>query len=185
MDPNNNRKKISVNHVHVRLSISFLLLKLAFADLITTIFFAFIYTLLITTASISYISPLDPLFTITVFILVTLIETFLTLYIILEWLSNFYEISPYAVTHKYGVIFKKEDRWGIQNIKQVGLEQGLVGNFLNYGSIVLFDWRLNKYAELYCVHNPLRHVKILEQLLPNIDEHKSTIREHLIEKDND
>lgn len=185
MSPNNNRKKISVGHVHVRLSISFLLLRLAFVDLLTTLFFAFIYTLIVTTFSVSNINSLSPALTITIFIVVKVIESLLTLYILTEWLSDYYEITPYAVIHKYGVIFKKEDRWGIQNIKQVRLEQGLMGNFMNYGSILLFDWRLNKYAELYSIHNPVRHVKILEQLLPNIDEHKSTIREHLVEKDYD
>lgn len=183
MNSNRNRKKISVSHVDVRLSISFLLLKLIFADLITTLFFAFIYTVLIATGFITYVNPLAPSFTIIVFIIGTFMETLLTIYIILEWLSEYYEISPYAVTHRHGVIFKKEDRYGFQNIKQVRVEQGLMGNFLNYGTIVLFDWRLSKYAELYSVHNPMRHMKILEELLPNVDEHKSTIREHIVEKD--
>ncbi|GIW57433.1 MAG: hypothetical protein KatS3mg083_378 [Candidatus Dojkabacteria bacterium] len=32
---------------------------------------------------------------------------------------------------------------------------------------------------MYAIHNPHRYVRILEELLPNVDEHKSIIRDEI------
>jgi membrane protein YdbS with pleckstrin-like domain len=176
---------IPVTHVNVRLSISFLVLKLITADVLVTVLLAILYVALVPTNLISSIHLTTPANTLLVFIVLTFGETILTIYIIMQWLSEYYEISPYAVTHKRGVLFKKADRYNMQNIKQMKVEQGVVGKLLNYGTVVLFDWRLSKYAELYAVHNPMRYTKILEKLLPFIDEQKSILREHILESDDD
>ena len=172
--PARGEKKIPVDHVNIRLSISFLVMKLIFADFLVTIILIVGYYVLFPTGLFEELRLTDPVIGFGAIILLTIVESMLGMYIVLEWVSEYYEISPYAVVHKRGVLFKKEDRYGMQNIKQVTLVQGFFGRILNYGTINLFDWRLSKCAELYAIHNPHRYTRILEKLLPNVDEHRST-----------
>ena len=178
-------KKICVDHVNVRISIAFLVLKLIFADLLTTVVLILLYSAVFQTGLQRWLPNLGPSTGLMAIIVLTIIESVLTIYVVLEWVSEYYEISPHDITHKRGVIFKKVDRYGIQNIKQVVVEQGVLGKMFRYGTLNLFDWRLSKCAELYAVHNPMRYMKILEGLLPNVDEHKATVRTSLTEEEDE
>ncbi|MBI2442343.1 MAG: PH domain-containing protein [Candidatus Levybacteria bacterium] len=167
-------KKISVDHVNVRLSISFLVMKLIFADSFTTIALVALYYILSSFHLLELLDVNNPAFGIAGLIAVTIIESCLTVYVVLQWVSEYYEISAYNIAHKRGVFFKKVDKYGIQNVKQVKITQSVLGRVLNYGTVSIFDWRLSKMADLYAVHNPMRYLRILEGLLPNVDEHKDT-----------
>ena len=68
-------------------------------------------------------------------------------------------------------------------IWQVELSRGILGTLLNYGTIDLFDQRFNKHMSLYLIHNPLRYFRILEDLIPKLEERRETIREHVLETD--
>lgn len=176
-------KKICVDHVNVRISIAFLVVKLLVADVITTLLLILLYSALFSTGLQDWLPVADPSFGLVSLILLSLIESILTTYVVMEWVSEYYEISPHGIAHKRGVIFKKVDHYGIQNIKKVSISQSVLGRLLNYGTLTLFDWRLDKSAELYAIHNPLRYVHILETLLPHVDENKETFGS--IETDDD
>lgn len=183
MQPNEKTKKIAVDHVNVRMSISFLVVKLIFADVLTTVLLIILYYSLYSTGLQAWLPVDDPLFGLSSLILLSLVESALTVYVVMEWVNEYYEISPHGIAHKRGVFFKKVEHHGIQNIKQVGISQSVLGKMLNYGTLTLFDWRLNECAELYAVHNPVRYVRILETLLPHVDENKETFGS--IEEDDD
>lgn len=174
MEQHKEKKKICVDHVNVRISISFLVLKLIVADVVTTVILVLLYSAVFQTGLQQWIPAATPSVGLLGIIILTVIESLLTIYVVLEWVSEYYEISPRDIAHKRGVIFKKVDRYGIQNIKQVVIEQGVLGKMFHYGTLNLFDWRLSKFAEMYAVHNPVRYLRILESLLPNVDEQKST-----------
>lgn len=178
-------RQICMSHVNVRLSVSFLVIKLVVTDMITAIVMVVAYSFLGPSGFIGKSIAISADYILILLVFLTFMETILTVYVVMEWLSEYYEISPYTVSHRRGVIFKKQDRYSIQNIKQVRIIQGVMGRVFNYGTIVLFDWRLAKTAEMYAVHNPMRYVRILEELLPNVDEHKSTVRAHIVERDED
>lgn len=167
-------KKICVDHVNVRISISFLVVKLLVADIITTLLLVLLYSALYSTGLQQLLPITDPAFGLVSLIVLSIIESVLTTYVVMEWVNEYYEISPHGIDHKRGVIFKKVDHYGIQNIKQVKITQSVLGRMLNFGTLTLFDWRLDKCAEMYAIHNPVRYVRILEALLPNVDEQKET-----------
>lgn len=173
------RKKIQIDHVNVRMSISLLVLRLIITDMITTGIIIIVLFLFSQSNLTNIFNVNSNIYGFVAFIVLTIFETLLTIFIVLQWLCEYYEISPYAVSHKRGVIFKKEDRYGLHNIKQVVLIQGVFGKFFNYGTLTLFDWRLDTCAVMYSIHNPHRYVRILEELLPNVDEHKSIIRDEI------
>ena len=143
----------------------------------------------LTTVSIANLSELSESgadrFSLYVFIFLVFVKIVLSIYIVLEWLNEYYEVTPAMIYHRRGVVFKKEEKVPLTIIWQVELSQGVLGKLLNYGTINLFDQRFNKHMNLYLIHNPIRYYKILEELIPRLEERRDTIREHILETDED
>lgn len=164
-------KKIAVDHVNVRMSISLLLVKLVISDLFT----AFLLIVLYFVFFIPYFSGSIQTNVVqeglVILIILSVLETCLTVFVIMQWLYEYYEITAYAVIHKRGVFFKRMDRYALHNVKQVVITQRVFGRIFNFGTLILFDWRLQECAILYSVHNPNRYLRLIETLLPDVDEH--------------
>jgi len=118
-----------------------------------------------------------------VFVSLVIAKIAMSIYIILEWLNEYYELTHAMIYHRRGVFFKKEEKVPLSIIWQVELSRGILGTLLNYGTIDLFDQRFNKHMSLYLIHNPLRYFRILEDLIPKLEERRETIREHVLETD--
>lgn len=176
-------KRIYVSHVNVRLSISFLVLKLVLSDLLVTVLFAVLYFSLNAASSYGTIGSGIGGLSFAGLLFLSIIEMLISVYVVLEWLNEYYEIMPHYIIYKRGLIFKKIERYNFQNIKKIEIFQGVFGRILNYGDLQLFDWRLQKYAGMYQIHNPMKYLHILEELLPNIDEQTALVREHIIERE--
>ena len=168
------KKKIILAHVNVRLSITLLLFRLILKDILIT---GIIISLYLLTSSSQYtLFGLGLLhYSFILFVLLNIFETTLSILLIVQWINEYYEISTYRVIHRKGIFFKKEERYSLQNIKQVKIEQDVLGKLLRYGTVTLYDWRLNKSAVLFNIHHPHKYLRILEDLLPNVDEQHSTI----------
>lgn len=181
-----NQEKIVVTHVNVRQSIVFLITKLIALEimvtLITLIFFSpFLFPLSIEIKSqiISY--------NFLYFGLLFFGKIVLTLFIVLQWLNEYYEITPTKIFHRRGIIWRKEDSYDISRDKNtritaIGIQQGLMGRIFNYGTLFFYDRGVYKYYFLYYIHNPLRYLEILHNLLPDVDVEKDIIREHIRDK---
>lgn len=107
----------------------------------------------------------------------------LTLFVVLRWLNDYYEITPHRILHKKGLIWRKEEVFEITHIRSFGIQQGVLGKFFNYGTPHFFDWRLQKNFYIYLIHNPQKYLHILEELLPRVDEEKDILRERLRDKE--
>ncbi len=103
----------------------------------------------------------------------------MTLFIVLQWVNEYYEIRTDRLIHRRGVIWRKEDVYEFSHIRSVGVHQGIFSKLFNFGTLRLYDWEMEKHVYIYLVHNPMKYHKILETLLPHVDKEKSTIREHL------
>ncbi|MCR4263154.1 MAG: PH domain-containing protein [Candidatus Roizmanbacteria bacterium] len=186
--PNQSKKTsslLTVTHLNIRQSISFLLIRLIVLEII----FAACFIFFLTTVSMTHLSEFFSngigRFNMYIFITFILAKILLSFYVVLEWLNEYYELTHTSVYHRRGVFFKREEKVPLSIIWQVELSQGIVGKLLNYGSINLFDQRFNKHISLYLIHNPLRYYRILEDLIPNLEERRETIREHILETDED
>ena len=111
-------------------------------------------------------------------------KLFLSLFIILQWLDEYYEIKPTKFTHRTGSIFKKELSYTYTHIMSIDLEQSFWGRLFNYGTIHMYDRYINKHLYLYLIHNPKRYYNILKSLIPVTDSENLITREHLIEEEN-
>lgn len=173
---------ITVTHINIRESISILVLKLLALDFIAAIFtmLFFAVTSFNPNASIAEkILSYNMLF----FVLLGIFKILFTVYVVLLWLNEYYEMTPTSVLHKRGLLFREVQRFQLEDVRTIRLYQGLLGKLFNFGTIELQDIRRNKRVEMYLIHNPQRYVRILESLLGRTHEEKHEIRSHIFEKD--
>lgn len=178
-----NKKTIVVTHVNIRQSISFLLLKLIFIDLLAAvfvlIFFSSIFAPQLTTEFKIEIVSLNKIY----FGALFAIKTFLTIFVVLQWLNEYYEITANKIIYRRGVIWRREDRHEYEDIKSLKFQQGMLGKIFNYGTIDFYDWKERRFKTIYQVHNPHRYFKILEELIPKAEIEKKMIRERVFDED--
>lgn len=169
-------RKIEVTHVNIRQSISLLALKLIILDLLSAFFM------------LSFCVPIKcfngPLFDFDFFIFVAavLVKTCLTFYTVFQWVNNYYEIDPETISHHSGFIYEKKEKYYIKHIREIGVDQGLFGKLLNFGTIELYNWDLKRYQYLYLIHNPMKYHHIIKQLRPNVDEQDVTVKGHFADE---
>ena len=174
----NEERKIYVTHVNIRLSIFFLLLKLISIELVSGIVIIvwqiglgfYVTSFQIMQNIIRYGLPL--------LIFLVLFKTFVTIFIILQWLNEYYEISASTIKYRKGIIFRRAYEYPTADIKFVDVEQGAFGRIFNYGTITLMNIRRIEYAQMYLIHNPLRYAHVIEEIVPGLVEHKRVIRRH-------
>lgn len=176
-------KDITVTHITIRQSISLLLLKLVLIEAIAAGALIAFHAILFTTNVESQLPEGVSLFNIPVFLTLVAIKTFVTFFVIFQWLEECYEITPKEIIHKRGFFFKHEDRHSLNHLVSLKVYQGIFGKLFNYGTLTMFNWAKNKEVSLYLIHNPKKYLHILEHLLPEPDEERNTIRERLIEED--
>lgn len=174
-------KKIFVTHLTVRQSISLLIIKLILIDIIAAVIFFGFFSALFNT-NISNVLNINPnTYNTVMFLTLVLGKISLTIYAVIEWLNEYYEITPNFITHKQGIIFRQVTKHDIPYIRSVKINHSLLGSLLNYGTISLIDIRRKKDIKLYLIHNPLKYLHILEDLIPDIEEEKEFFRKKDLE----
>lgn len=168
--------KLKVTHINVRPSISILVLQLISLNILSAAVVIGLYI-----GILSY-QPLVDIFLqvytgLAIIISVFLVQISLTIYAVVVWMNEYYEIFPEHLIHRRGIMFRKESKFPIRNVRFVQVNQGLLGKLLNYGTLTLLDGRRNKFLDMYLIHNPIRYYQILDKLNPSINEEKAALRE--------
>lgn len=175
------KKKIVVTHITIRQSIFFLHLRLITIEVIAAFAIILVHSILLGTDIKTNIGDNIISFNIPIFIILVMIKTFFAVFVIIQWLNEYYEITGHDVLHRKGLIFKREERTILEHIGSVDIEQGFFGRIFNFGTIKLFNWASEKEVYLYLIHNPLKYLHILEDLVPQTDREKKIFREHVLE----
>lgn len=176
---NSNGDKLVVSHINIRQSISILVLKLIFIEVMFAVLLIFFRSMLFTAETLGVVSinsPLESVGITGIFILGAGIKMFLTVYVVLLWLNEYYEITPSEVIHQRGIIFRKTSRYSFEHVQNAEVFQGVFGKTLNYGTISLLDRRRNRLVDLFLIHNPMRYMKVLDTMIPRLDEERKLIR---------
>ena len=185
---NDRERKIIVTHVNVRTSIFFLITKLIFLDIIVTFVVLFFFSPFLFPLPIE-VKTLIVSYNLAYFLILVFGKIFLTLFIVLSWLNEYYEITPTKIVDRRGILWRKEDVYDLNprdpavRISSIGIKQGLLGRIFNYGTLFFYDRGTYKYEYLHYIHNPLRYFEILHNLLPNAAIEKEIIREHVRDKE--
>lgn len=178
-------KLLEVTHINIRLSISVLVFKLFVVELVSLIVIILLYTVIFTTESPSFFSISLDRFTLPLLVVLAIVKSIVALFIIVQWINEYYEITPRAVYHRRGVIFRNEEKYLFDHIQTMVINQTFLGRLFNFGSVTLLDYRRNKLEEMYNIHNPIRYAHIIESLLPKSDERKVYIRGGIDEEEFD
>lgn len=178
-------RKLIVSHETIRLSISVLLLRLVVTEIFAAIGFIAVYVFLTGIALPEQLATQVNTYTLPLFILCVFIKTFFVIFITIQWYSEYYEITPKMLIHRKGLLFKKEQRYVLNHLSFIEIDQGFFGRLFNYGTLKLFNWVHNKQVMLYLIHNPTKYFNILQAILPESDEEKQVLREHLLEEDSE
>lgn len=173
------KTKIEMDYVTVRQSISMLLLRLIVAEILAA--GGFVLSLLIVVRLVNEVDILS--FGIPIFLVLVLTKIFLTVFIVLRWVEEYYKISSEEVVHKRGLIFKEENVNKISHLTSLEINQSFWGRVFNYGTIKMFNWATEKPVLLYLIHNPKKYAEILMEKIPEVDTDKKTLREHIFEED--
>lgn len=184
-EPNEDRvkDKISISHINIRQSISILIIKLILIDIFTAIIIGMLF-LTLNLVEVGLRFGLNAFYTTFIlFGILAVIKISISIYIVLNWISDYYEITPKEIIHRKGVLFTKEQRVNFDDIRKIELMQGLFGRIFNCGTICLYDFRLNKDMEAYLIHNPIRYGKILKELMPDAELTKEVVREKVFREE--
>lgn len=165
-------KRIALTYLNIRQSISILLFKLILIDFLAAFStIVFYFALIMGMQTINY--PLsNPTLVMLLFTILGIIKISVSVYIVLLWLNEYYELTPYEIIHNRGIIFRKEEKYRLSNVRAMKFSDSFIGELCNFGTITLYDIRMQKYLDLYLIHNPLRYVHVLETLKPGIEETK-------------
>lgn len=164
-----NSREITLTYLNIRQSITILLSKLFFVDFLAVILVVFSYYSIVKGGEISnYRTEFTPMFLL-IFATLGILKIVADIYVVLQWLFEYYEITPTFISHKRGVIFRTEERYQLDNVREIAISDSLLGEIFNFGTITVYDLRRQKYFDMYLIHNPQRYAKVLSKLKPNIE----------------
>lgn len=164
-----NGKQITLTYLNIRQSIAILLTKLVFIDIIFAVIIITIYFGLIQGGAVTEFAASNLVVFLTAFGIVGILKILIAIYVVLQWLNEYYEITPEYIVHKHGVLFKKQEHYRLDHVRSIDVQDIFIGELFNFATITLFDIRLNKYMDMYLVHNAKRYARILKQLRPDIE----------------
>lgn len=161
--------KITLTYLNIRQSILILLLKLVLVDLVFAVLIVGFYFVLMQGGQITEFAAQNIFVFLAALGIAGILKIFVSVYVVLQWLNEYYEITPDAILHKKGIIFRKTEMYKIDKIRMMDIEDTFLGELLNYATITLYDIRLNKYLVMYLIHNPQRYARILKTLKPTLE----------------
>jgi len=175
--------KIVVTHINIRQSVSILVIKLIVLEIIAAVLLLIFSSVLFNVQDLGIIGlSSTQIFGISsILLLGVVLKMFLTVYVVLLWLNEYYEVRTDEIFHRSGIFFKKTSQYTMSHIKYAEVFQGVFGKLLNYGTVTLFDQRRNRYMDMFLIHNPMRYTKILEDIIPDLDEEKKLVRGKVVE----
>jgi hypothetical protein len=177
-----NHQKITLTHINIRQSIIIMISKLILNDiLLAFLVIGFYFVLVQGDTIIRDVSRNSALF-LWVFVGFGVLKVGMNIYVIHQWLNEYYEITPEAIIHKRGLIFRKTEKYNLDKVRRIRIEDTLLGEIFNFATISFYDIRLNKFLDLYLIHNPDRYANILRVLKPELEIQTDKVRLPFIPK---
>jgi hypothetical protein len=96
----------------------------------------------------------------------------ITIYVVMRWITEYYEIWPNMIMHNSGFFLKKTERNPFAQMRSVKIEQGFFGKIFGFGTINLYNWYLKTNTSLYLIHNPIKYFHIIENLIPKSEKER-------------
>lgn len=162
-------EKITLTYLNIRQSIAILIARLVLIDIVLAVIVIGAYYIVFQSGLVLNNLGLGFWIFISIFGLIGLVKILITIYIVLLWLNEYYEITPEYIYHKSGIIFRKSEQYRIDHIRRITVEDSFLGEMFNFATITLYDIRFQKYLDMYLIHNARRYAKVLQELRPEIE----------------
>jgi hypothetical protein len=176
-------KRIYVDHVTIRQSIFFLLLKLLTLEILAAIGLVLFYVVILLPRLMESVSNALYNYVVPFFITMAIVKIFIMIFVVVQWLEEYYEINPEHVIHRQGLFFRREERFTLKHLGTVTLQQGALGSIFRYGTISLYDWVDGRHVYMYLIHNPGKYHKLLQRMVPEADKERLIFRQHIVDPD--
>lgn len=161
--------KITLTYLNIRQSIAILLAKLVLTDLILAIIVIGFYFVIVQGGDLTQFAARNTVVFLTVFGVIGIIKILISIYVVLLWLNEYYEITPEHIIHKKGVFFRTSETYSINKLRLMEVKDSFLGELFNFATITLYEIRLQKYLDLYLIHNPQRYAHVLKSLRPELE----------------
>ncbi len=159
-------QKLTLNHLNIRQSVFILLVRIVGADVLFSLLFLGLFAVLVAGGAPEITGVV---MTTVVFIVMGTIKLSIITSTVIQWLYEYYELNPEYLIHKRGFFYKKQEKYKMSNVRAIKLSEGILGEIFDFGTITVYDIRMQKYLDLYWVHNPNRYLKIFADLKPDIE----------------
>ena len=163
------KTQITLTYLNIRQSISILLAKLILIDFVLIVSVILFYFAILSSQNfILGLNQNNPIFLIVIGF-IGIFKIFISSYVILSWLYEYYELTPEYIVHKHGIVFRKTEHYRLSLVREMVVDDTFLGGLFNCATISLFEIRLNKYLDMYLIHNARRYAKIIKELRPQIE----------------
>ncbi len=173
--------EITVSHITIRQSISVLLGKIILIEILSGVLVVLGYAIFVSPNLASVVGSGLNIGYLLFFVGLVCLKIGLMIAVTVQWLEEYYEITPKELVHRSGFIFKKEESFSLEHLGTLEYDQSVLGRIFNYGTVRCFNWSTEKEVSLYLIHNPRKYHRILKGLLPQADQGKKVLREHILE----
>jgi membrane protein YdbS with pleckstrin-like domain len=99
-----------------------------------------------------------------------------SIWVIMQWLSEYYEIHPQEIVHRRGVFMQHREVFNVRDVKSMTIKQNLLGRMFRFGTVILFNPALDQKIAIHDVTNPHKHLEMIAQFIPGIEEHSVFMR---------
>lgn len=175
--------KIYVTHINIRQSIFFLVLKLILLDMMAAVLAILYFSSVANKFMPEVFNSAILSYSLSFFLALVFLKFALTIYIVLGWINEYYEVWPTILTHRKGIIIKDEEKHQFSQMRSVRLEQGFFGKIFGFGTISLYNWYLRTHTSLYLIHNPVKYFHIIENLIPKTTKEKEVFLDTAISEE--
>lgn len=166
----------TVDYLIIRRSALFLGTQIVALELISVVIvlvLQFADNLAVTTSGLAGIGGL-----LTVALIVgLLVKLWLILWIVLAWINDYYEIRPAEIICHRGIFSAHKTILSTKEVKSITVDQDLLGRVFRYGDLRLFNPALDEVIALTNIANPNKHLAIIQQLLPQLEQGTTFIRQ--------
>lgn len=128
-----NKLKIKVNMSPVLLLFNIFYIML-FLDIVFLVLFSMLDFMYIETSWYLKVFSFEEI----LFMLFMLFHLFLFIFFFIKWFFNYFVIEKWEITHKYGILFRIESSFAINEFDSISLYQSILWRIFNYWDINLF-----------------------------------------------
>lgn len=113
--------------------------------------------------------------TVWTFIVLTLVQLAIALYLVLDWFMETYEVHEDDIHHNRGILFRREQTYPYNNMQAITCRQSPLARIFHYGEVQIFIPTLGQNLSFSQVPNPHHFISTIRHVLPYPDKQKFII----------